>query len=127
MSRGPKNFEDAIDKLSDKAGQVEDKVTAKAAQVEDKVRDKAGKVEDAVRDKAASVTGESRDMLGDLEQEFRKIWSSLQGMSGNVAPGAARVKEEAEDKLTQSPWISIGIIGLVAFVLGYMLGGRRSE
>jgi ElaB/YqjD/DUF883 family membrane-anchored ribosome-binding protein len=96
----PKNFEDAIDKLEDKAHEV------------------------------ASDVGSSTpaaDALGSLETEFKKIWSSLQGLSGNVKPGAQRAKEGAEETVTQNPWVSLAAVGLLAFIIGYVLGGRRSE
>lgn len=68
--------------------------------------------------------------LSRLEDTFKGIKPQLGKISEEVAKETKRAKGRVEKKIHENPWAAVGIVGLVFFVLGLLLGlksSRRSD
>ena len=64
-----------------------------------------------------------------IERDYEEIKSALDDMrpyfddlKSKVEAEAQATKTQVEAKVKESPWLTIGIVGLVAFFLGLFLG-----
>lgn len=84
---------------------------------------------DELDDHDHGSNGGAGDMRARLEQELHRIQEMLKNVQPHVEEFSHRVGDEAkkakarvEDKVTENPWAALGIVGLVFFVLGVVLG-----
>ncbi len=66
-----------------------------------------------------------------IERDYEEIKSALDDMrpyfddlKSKVEAEAQATKTQVEAKVKESPWLTIGIVGLVAFFLGLFLGRK---
>ncbi len=74
------------------------------------------------------------DFQSRLKSEFHKIEETLaslrphiEDLSGKVGEEAKKAKAKVEDKVQENPWAAIGIVGLIFFILGFLLAGKRRD
>ena len=80
---------------------------------------------------AASQT-KSQDIKQRLERDYDEIKKALEDLKPHLDEIKAKVegevkhaKNQVEEKVKESPWLALGIVGLIAFVIGWIFGGRR--
>lgn len=73
--------------------------------------------------------GHGSDMRARLERELHKIEETLKSLKPHlddithkVGDEAKKAKKQVEDKVSENPWAALGIVGLIFFVLGVVLG-----
>jgi ElaB/YqjD/DUF883 family membrane-anchored ribosome-binding protein len=76
-------------------------------------------LEDLTRDKGG-------DMRERLEAEIKRLQDTLENMKPHLEE-AKKAKTRVEKEIQENPWAAIGIVGLVLFVIGFLLGTRRSD
>lgn len=99
MTGKPKNFSQAIDDLED--------------------------------DKSSSGNG---DFQSRLKSEFHKIEETLASLrphlddlTGKVGDEAKKAKKKVEEKVEENPWATIGIVGLIFFIIGFLFASKRRD
>ena len=99
MNNGPKNFAQAIDELEEE-------------------NKKAKPNGSGVRDRLQSE-------LANLEEALAKIKPHIDDLGQKVGTEAKKAKDKVEDQVQKNPWAAIGIVGVVFFLLGFLLAGTR--
>lgn len=102
MSQKPKNLSDAIDDLEDREA-------------------KGGGEGLGGGDLRARIEREIRRMEGLLED----MKPHLNEFSEKVGPEAHKAKRRLEHQVTKNPLASVGVVALIAFVIGLLIGRRR--
>ena len=74
----------------------------------------------------------AKDLKDVLEKDFEQILGALNDLKPFLSDLGETAKQEArertgklETKVKESPWIALGVIGFVAFVLGWLIGRER--
>lgn len=77
---------------------------------------------------ASGKTGEFRDRI---EKEIHRLEETLKNLKPQIDEIQDRVSEEAkkakgrvEEEFQKNPWTAVGIVGLIFFVLGFLLANR---
>lgn len=62
-----------------------------------------------------------------IEDTVEKLKPHLDDLRGKVNDGFHEAKDKAEKEIEKNPWQAVGIVALVAFVIGFLLAGRRRD
>ena len=65
------------------------------------------------------------DELHSLEETLEKLKPHLEDIKGRVESEAKRAKHSVEDQVQKNPWVAIGLVGLIFFVLGCLFSRSR--
>lgn len=68
-----------------------------------------------------------QDELHDLEEKIHKLRPQLDELKTRARDEAYKAKDKVETQVKENPWAAIGIVGLIFFVLGFILAGRRRD
>lgn len=60
------------------------------------------------------------DRLRDLEETIHKLKPELEEQM-------QRTKTQVEGQMRENPWVTLGIAGLLFFILGFFLGNQKSR
>ena len=58
---------------------------------------------------------------------FHKLKPKLDELKDRVQDEAKRAKATLEHQVKENPWATIGLVGLIFFVLGCLFGSRKSD
>jgi ElaB/YqjD/DUF883 family membrane-anchored ribosome-binding protein len=77
----------------------------------------------------AETTGENlkhklEAELHSLEEKIQTLKPQLEDIKSRVKDEAGKAKEKVEEQVKENPWAAVGIVGLIFFVLGFLLAGR---
>lgn len=74
----------------------------------------------------------SKDLKEHLENDIADIKQALEGIkpflnefTEKIETEAKNGKHQVEQRVKESPWIALGVVGLVAFILGWIFGHNR--
>ena len=62
-----------------------------------------------------------------IKKSLQQITPYLNDIKDKVEAQAHKTKEEVELKVKENPWISFGIVGLIAFFIGWLVGHRTNH
>lgn len=73
-----------------------------------------------------------------LEKDYEELKSAIESLKphleelrdnveGQVKSQYKEKKNEVEEKVKENPWLALGVIGLIAFVIGWILGQSRKD
>ncbi len=69
-----------------------------------------------------------------LEKDYNEIKKSLDNLKPHLASlqenlegEVLKKKDQAEKKVKENPWLAVGIVGLIALVIGIFLGTRKNK
>ncbi|HMN68847.1 MAG TPA: hypothetical protein PKC28_09950 [Bdellovibrionales bacterium] len=62
-----------------------------------------------------------------VEDTMDKIRPHLDDLKGRVSDEAQKAKAGVEEKVQQNPWAAIGVVALLFFVIGLLLGRRSNR
>lgn len=65
--------------------------------------------------------------IEDLENTVAKLRPHLEDISSRVGDETKKAKSKVETEIQKNPWAAIGIVGLVLFVVGFLLGFKSSR
>jgi ElaB/YqjD/DUF883 family membrane-anchored ribosome-binding protein len=82
-------------------------------------------LEDLTRDAGSDLKQKIQDELHDLEQKIHKLKPQLDELKDRAKDEAYKAKDKVEAQVKENPWAAIGIVGLIFFVMGFLLAGRR--
>lgn len=63
----------------------------------------------------------------DLRKALDDLKPYLSDLKKNVEDEVKHKKHQVENKVKESPWIALGITGLLALIVGFLLGSRRKD
>ncbi len=76
----------------------------------------------------------AKDFKDLLEKDYQEILRALDDLKPylddvrkNVETEVSRKKTEVENKVKEHPFLALGIVGIIAFFLGWLLGGGRKD
>lgn len=69
----------------------------------------------------------AEDVRGKLEGELRRIEETLKSMQPGLKDLGQTAKGQVEARVQKHPWATIGLVGLLALAIGYLLGSRSRE
>src|ERR1035437_3240357 len=95
MNSKPKNFSQALDDL-----------------------------ENMTRSAGSDLKQKLESEMHDLEDKIRKLKPQLDELKDKVQDQAVKAKSTVENQMKENPWAAVGIVGLIFFVLGFLLAGR---
>ena len=98
MGESPKNFSQAINDLS-------------------------GQDKSAPQDLRAHLEAE----IARLEETLKGLKPHLEGLSAKVSEEARKHKDQLEGQVRSNLWTSLGVVGLICFVIGYLFGSGRNR
>lgn len=85
----------------------------------------------AIEDLEHTSDSNGTDFRSRLEQEFsrleetlNKIKPHIEDLQSKVGDEVKKTKQTVESQVKENPWAAIGIIGLIFFVIGFLLGSR---
>lgn len=74
------------------------------------------------------------DFKARLEREIHKMQETLENLKPQLdqlgdraRTEAKKAKDRVEKEVTDNPWAALGIVGLIFFVLGFVLGIKGSR
>lgn len=94
-------------------------------------KDSVKTLSDAIEKLESASQSKSQQLKEHLEKDYEEIKTALESMRPyfdevrqKVEHEAKETKVKVENKVKENPWIAIGIVGLVAFIIGLFLGRR---
>lgn len=79
-----------------------------------------------------ATRGKAQDFKEILEKDYNELRKTLddlkphlEALRGTVETEVKKTKNQVEEKVKENPWITIGIIGLVAFVIGWIFSQNK--
>ncbi|MES2802316.1 MAG: hypothetical protein V4654_07475 [Bdellovibrionota bacterium] len=76
--------------------------------------------------------GKVQDFKEILEKDYNELRKTLDDLKpylddlrSNVETEVKKTKNQVENKVKENPWIVIGIVGLVAFVIGWIFSQNK--
>lgn len=61
----------------------------------------------------------------EVKKAFENLKPLMEDIQEKIESEGKKTKHEVEEKIKESPWMAIGIVGLVAFIIGLLLGRDR--
>ena len=62
--------------------------------------------------------------MRELEEKIRKLKPQLDEIKERMGDEVKKAKDKVETQVKENPWAAVGIVGLIFFVLGFLLAGR---
>ena len=91
-------------------------------------------LESGEKQSSGNKGGTTDEIRARLEQELRRLEDTLKNMKPHfdditekVGVEAKKARDTVEDQVVKNPWAALGMVGLIFFVLGFLLGGRRND
>ncbi|MBC7370567.1 MAG: hypothetical protein H7326_03325 [Bdellovibrionaceae bacterium] len=78
-----------------------------------------------------SKVDDFKNLLEKDYQEVRRTLDGLKphldGLKSKIETEAKNTKGQVEERIKDNPWVTLGAIGIVAFVIGWIFGQNRKE
>ena len=66
--------------------------------------------------------------IEDLEAQIDQLKPKLEQLKEDAGEHLHKAKGKVEQQVKDNPWMVLGVVGLIAFIIGFLLrGGRRSR
>ena len=98
MSQKPKNFTEALDELGNYSSE-----------------------------RAQDLKGRLQEELRNLEARIEELKPQLDEVKAKVRDEAAKAKGKVEEQVKENPWATVGIVGLIFFILGFLFATKGSR
>lgn len=79
-------------------------------------------------EKGSDLKSKVQSELNNLEETIQKLKPHLEDLKNQAEQEAGKAKTKIEEQVTKNPWAAVGIVGLIAFIIGFLFasrGGRR--
>ncbi len=73
------------------------------------------------------LEGEPQAARPDFTQKIKEELHKIEEQLHKLKPHLDGTKDKVEDQVQKNPWAVIGVVGLLFFVVGFLLGFRRRE
>ena len=89
---------------------------------------------DAIEELEKSTHSKSEELKGMLTEDFEELQKKLSELKPHFDSIKQKVEDEAyaakgkiEGQFKTNPWWTLGIVGLIFFLVGYILAGRSNR
>jgi ElaB/YqjD/DUF883 family membrane-anchored ribosome-binding protein len=65
--------------------------------------------------------------IEEVKKAFEDLKPTLESLREKAETEVKKVKKDVESKVKENPWVTLGIVGLVAFVIGWILGTNKKD
>ena len=69
-----------------------------------------------------------------LETDYNEVRRALDelkphidGIKGKIETEAHKTKNQVEEQIKDNPWVTLGAVGIVAFIIGWIFGQNRKD
>lgn len=97
-------------------------------------KDSAKNLSEAISELEKFASGKSADAkeiiqreLADFKKTLNDLKPQLERLKDTVANEATDAKKRAEDKVKENPFMALGIVALIALVIGWILGHSKKD
>lgn len=77
----------------------------------------------------ANKTSDLKEAFGENFEEVKKAFENLKPtmdtLQEKLSSETKKTKNEVEDKLKENPWLVLGIVAFVAFIIGFFITRKR--
>jgi ElaB/YqjD/DUF883 family membrane-anchored ribosome-binding protein len=91
-----------------------------------------GSLSEAISNLESAGHSKAQEVRDHLEKDYKEIQKALETLRPLMDDLKSRAEDEVkatkgqiEAKVQANPWIALGVVGLVAFVLGWIFGSNR--
>lgn len=67
------------------------------------------------------------DFKDKIFEQIEDLKKSLDDMKPRVEEEVTKVKKQVENKVQENPWATLGIVGLICFVIGWIFASSRRD
>jgi ElaB/YqjD/DUF883 family membrane-anchored ribosome-binding protein len=97
-------------------------------------RSEPSSLAEAIEKLEAASHAKVNDFKENLGKEYQELKAALENLKpylndlkNNIENGAKETKGKVENQVKDHPWYAIGIIGLLGFIIGWLLGSRKNS
>lgn len=76
----------------------------------------------------------TKDFKDLLENDYKEILRAMEDIKPylddvkkKVETEVSKKKTEVESQMKENPWVVLGVVGIIAFILGWLLSGGRKD
>lgn len=87
---------------------------------------------EAISNLESSGSLKGQELKDHLEKDYKEIQKALESLKPLLEDLKAKAEIEAkatksqiEDQVKSNPWVALGVVGLVAFIIGWIFGSNR--
>jgi len=91
-----------------------------------------GSLSEAIANLENAGHSKAQELRDHLEKDYQEIQKALENLKPLMDDIKSRAEDEAratkgqiETRVKESPWVALGVVGLVAFIIGWILGSNR--
>lgn len=85
------------------------------------------KLENGSHSKAQEIKESLEKEYRELKQKMEKLGPQFEEIKNKIEDQAKQAKHDVEEKVKENPWLALGIVGLIAFFIGWLLGHQRRD
>ena len=63
----------------------------------------------------------------EVRRTLDELKPHLDTLKGKIESETKKTKDQVEDQIKDSPWATLGAVGIVAFIIGWIFGQNRKE
>jgi ElaB protein len=93
---------------------------------------KPNSLSEAIRKLEDVTSSPGKSIKEGLEKDLDSVMKAIEGIKphldeikGKLGDEAREAKRKTEDVIKENPWYALGIVGLIAFFVGWLLGNSR--
>lgn len=98
----------------------------------------ASSLSEAIDQLESASQSKAQEFKNILEKDYEELKRTIESLKphleelrdkveGQVKSQYKEKKTEVEEKVKENPWLALGVIGLIAFVIGWILGQSRKD
>lgn len=87
---------------------------------------------EAISNLETAGNSKAQELRAHLEKDYQEIQKALESLKPlvedlkNKAESEVKAtKNQVEEQVKSNPWMALGVVGLVAFILGWIFGSSR--
>lgn len=91
-----------------------------------------GSLSEAISNLESAGQSKAQELRDHLEKDYKEIQKALETLRPLMEDVKARAENEVkatkgqiEEQVKSNPWVALGVVGLIAFVLGWFFGSNR--
>lgn len=85
------------------------------------------KLENAGRGKVQDFKEILEKDYNELRKTLDELKPHLDELRTNVESEVKKTKNQVEGKVKESPWLTLGLVGLIAFVIGWVFASSKKD
>ncbi len=91
-----------------------------------------GSLSDAIEKLEKVSVAKADEVKGILEKDYHELLKTVESLKPHLEQLRTQVEDEVktkqnevETRMKESPWLTLGVVGLIAFFLGWIFGRKK--